>query len=57
MRSRASILPLACWRSTDRSDPAWSACSLRLASSDSRSLIGCSVIGAKVLAGLRTATT
>ena len=45
MRSRASILPFACWRSTDRSEPACSACSLRLANSDSRSSIVCSVIG------------
>ena len=46
MRSRASSLPLACWRSTERSEPAWSASSLRVASSESRSVMGWSDMAA-----------
>ena len=45
MRSRASSLPLACWRSTARSGPAWRACSLRLASSARRSAMEWVAIG------------
>ena len=45
MRSRASSLPLACWRSTDRSEPAWSASSLSLFSCSMRSGMVCCDIG------------
>src|SRR4051794_21079819 len=37
MRSRASSLPLACWRSTERADPAWYASSRRFCRSSSLS--------------------
>ena len=40
MRSRASILPLACWRSTERGDPAWNASSRRFRRSSILSCIG-----------------
>src|SRR4051812_8538190 len=50
MRSRAVSLFLACWRSTARSEPACSACSLRLARSSRRSDIGCSDIAGKATA-------
>ena len=35
MRSRASSLPLACWRSTERAEPAWYASSRRFCRSSS----------------------
>src|SRR4051794_23399726 len=43
-RSRAVILPRLCWRSMARSEPAWSASSLRLARSSRRSVMECSDI-------------
>src|SRR6056297_626098 len=49
MRSRASILPLACWRSTERAEPALWACSRRSARSASFSCIGL-VTGGKLVA-------
>src|SRR3954454_7838205 len=57
MRSRAVSLPLACWRATDCSEPAWSASSLRLASSARRSAMGGSDIGAQATEVRRMVTS
>ena len=45
MRSRASSLPLACWRSTERAEPAWNASSRRFCRSSSFSCMLLPVIG------------
>src|SRR5580658_9462374 len=45
IRSRAVILPLACWRSTERGEPAWRASSLRDLRSARRCDMGCSMRG------------
>ena len=45
MRSRASSLPLACWRSTERAEPAWYASSRRFCRSSSFSCMLLPVIG------------
>ena len=48
IRSRAVILPLACWRSTACGEPAWRASSLRAFSSPRRSVIGWSMVRARL---------
>src|SRR3984885_8900133 len=50
IRSRAVILPLACWRSTERGEPAWRASSLRDFSSARRWDMGCSMRGEAIRA-------
>ena len=50
MRSRASILPLVVLALTTAREPAWSACSLRLSSSSSRSPMGCVGHGGRTVA-------
>ena len=52
MRSRASILPFSCWRSTDRCEPACSACSRRWRRSAILSSIG--LLGLLGLLGMLT---
>ena len=55
MRSRASSLPFSCWRSTERAEPAWNACSCRCLSSSSLSSIGWSRVERYLLVAERSA--
>src|SRR5579872_6424668 len=50
IRSRAVILPLACWRSTERGEPACRASSLRAFRSARRCDMGCSMRGEAIRA-------